>query len=59
MATDERIDTIREALAELTTAVEAHIRIHNTSGGIIDREAPAPLVLAREKLGDADDQCPC
>ena len=56
---EERIETLRLALSELTTALETHITTHNTSGGIIDRQAPAPLARAREKLDDADDQCPC
>ena len=59
MATDERIETLRLALSELTTALEAHMTTHNTSGGIIDRVAPEPLARARAKLDYADDQCPC
>ena len=56
---EEQVETIREAISELTTAMESHITTHNTSGGIIDRQAPEPLARAREKLDDADDQCPC
>lgn len=57
--TDERIETLRQAITKLTTAVEAHIRTHNTGGGILDRQAPELLARAREKLDDADEQCPC
>ena len=56
---EEQVETIREAITELTAALEAHITTHNTSGGIIDRQAPEPLARARAKLYDADEQCPC
>jgi hypothetical protein len=57
--TDERIETLRQAISELTSALETHMVTHNTGGSIIDRQAPAPLARARELLDDADDQCPC
>lgn len=56
---EEQIETLREAITELTTALEAHIITHNTGGSIIERTAPEPLARAREKLQDADEQCPC
>ena len=56
---EEKIETLRQAISELTTAVEAHIITHNTGGSIIDRVAPAPLSRAQGKLKDADEQCPC
>jgi len=59
MATDERIETLRQAVTELTAAVAAHIVTHNTGGSIIDRVAPEPLARAKGRLEDADEQCPC
>ena len=57
--TEERIETLREAITELTTALEAHVTTHNTGGGILDRVAPEPLARARKNLDDAAEQCPC
>ena len=57
--TEEQIETLREAITELTTALETHVTTHNTGGSIIERAAPAPLAHARKLLDDADDQCPC
>ncbi len=56
---EEQIETLRQAISELTSALEKHITTHNTGGSIIDRQAPEPLARAREFLDDADDQCPC
>ncbi len=57
--TEEQIETLREAIKELTSALEAHATTHNTGGSIIERAALEPLARAREKLDDAAEQCPC
>lgn len=57
--TDDRIDTLRLTLNEVVRSLEAHMDTHNTSGGVIDRIAPGPLLKARELLVDAGEQCPC
>lgn len=56
---EEQIEILRQAVSELTSAVEAHITTHNTGGGILDRFSPELLARARVKLDDADEQCPC
>lgn len=59
MATEEQIETLRQAVVELTAAMEAHMTTHNTGGSIIDRVAPLPLARAAERLTEAEQQTPC